>query len=69
LEHARVGRELGVYDEKLHELIHPKVSSAESSRRTISTAALIDHRSSIGVVGSGSRLSGMADDEARGGSR
>jgi hypothetical protein len=69
LEHARVGRELDEHDGKLHELIHPIFSSAYSSRHTISTAALIDHRSSIGVVGSGSRLSSMADDEARGGSR
>jgi hypothetical protein len=69
LEHARVGQELDVPDGKLRELLHPIFSFTYSSRRTISTAALIDHRSSIGVVDSGSRLSGMADDEARVGSR
>jgi hypothetical protein len=65
--HAEPGR--GVYAEKLHVLIHPTVSSMRYLSHTISIAALIDHRSSMGVAGAGSLLSGIADDEARGGSR
>lgn len=69
LEHVHVEQVLGEHDEKLRELLRPLVSFTQCSGHTISIAALIDHRSSIGVVGSGSRLSGMADDEARVGSR
>lgn len=65
--HVVPGRD--VYDGKRHVLIHPIVSFVQIPRRTISIAALIDHKSSIGVAGAGSLLSGIAEDEARGGSR